>query len=157
MFEVLLGSGLRVKELITMKVKDITFTGPYKGKIETSSVKKGDPHATTMTDDLTDKVNSYCQANNLVSDDLLFTNRDRKPFTSGHSLNVTLNLYAKKAGIEKKISNHHFRHLFATDIIKRCGVTTGQCLLGHSSIKTTMLYCGLSFADHQCKFKQTTG
>ena len=56
MFEVLLGSGLRVKELICLKVKDITFSGLLKGKIETKTVLKGKPHATTMTDKLTDKV-----------------------------------------------------------------------------------------------------
>ena len=155
MFEVLLGSGLRVKELTRMKVKDITFTGSYKGKIETSAVKKGAPHATTMTDDLTDKVNSYRKANNLGPDDIMFTNRYGKPFTSGHSLNKTLNYYAKKAGIKKKISNHHFRHLFATDIIKRCGLVTAQEFLGHADIKTTMIYGHVTFEDHQLKFKQS--
>ena len=109
MFQVLLGSGLRVKELIRLKVKDITFLGTLKGKIETKTVLKGKPHATTMRDDLIDKVYAYTLSKKLGPNDYVFTTgRNNKPYETGSSLNQTLKTYAKKVGINKKITNHYF-------------------------------------------------
>ena len=60
----------------------------------------------------------------LNSLDLLFKNKSGKIYKSGCSLNKTLKFYCEKAGIEKSITNHSFRHSFITDVAERCGLLT---------------------------------
>ncbi len=72
---------------------------------------KGKPHATTMTDEIIDKVYAYTLSKKLGPNDYVFTTgRNNKPYETGSSLNQTLKTYAKKVGINKKITNHYFRH-----------------------------------------------
>ena len=49
--------------------------------------------------------------------------------------------YAKKAGINKKISPHTLRHTFATDLYRESkNIRLVQKALGHSDLSTTMIY-----------------
>jgi integrase/recombinase XerD len=56
--------------------------------------------------------------------------------------------YSKRAGIKKRISPHTLRHSFATDLyLKIKDPVTVKNALGHSSIKTTMIYVHMVGAD----------
>lgn len=70
--EVLCGSGLRIGELIRLKVKDITYEGDDdKGKIKT--IGKGDKfRLTSLTNAVADKVSKYVNEKELGPEDLLF-------------------------------------------------------------------------------------
>ena len=53
-------SGLRIKELINLQVKDITFKdGTSKGKVFIKKRKRGKAGYTTILDDFTDKMHNY--------------------------------------------------------------------------------------------------
>lgn len=66
-------------------------------------------------------------------------NRDNR-YTE-QSMRLMLKKYTKKAGIERKITPHMFRHSFATYLIEEgVDVSCVQQILGHSSIKTTQIY-----------------
>ena len=69
--EVLCGSGLRIGELINLKVKDITYEGDDKGKIKT--IGKGNKfRLTSLTNDVTDNVSKFVNKKELGLDDWLF-------------------------------------------------------------------------------------
>jgi len=60
---------------------------------------------------------------------------------SAQAVNREINQVVKKTGIQKKVSAHTFRHSFATHLLKNgYDIRTVQELLGHKSVKTTMIY-----------------
>ncbi|WP_436515423.1 site-specific tyrosine recombinase/integron integrase [Ekhidna sp. To15] len=73
--------------------------------------------------------------------DYLFEGQNKESKYSASSANKFIKRYAIKAGIKKKVSSHIFRHSFATHLLEDgIDVRIIQKLLGHNSVKTTMLY-----------------
>lgn len=69
-----------------------------------------------------------------------FVNNRESRYTE-QSIRLMLKKYTKQAGIERNITPHMFRHLFATYLIEEgVDVSCVQQILGHSSIKTTQIY-----------------
>ena len=69
-----------------------------------------------------------------------FINNRGKRYTE-QSIRLMLKKYTLKAGIQRKITPHMFRHSFATYLIEESvDVSCVQQILGHSSIKTTQIY-----------------
>ncbi|MBL7972932.1 MAG: tyrosine-type recombinase/integrase, partial [Prolixibacteraceae bacterium] len=77
------------------------------------------------------------------SEDVLFLNRRGKKLSRVMIFTIIKNL-ATKAGFEKKISPHTFRHSFATHLINGgADLRAVQEMLGHESILTTEIYTHL--------------
>ncbi|MCO5248844.1 MAG: tyrosine recombinase XerD [Chitinophagales bacterium] len=77
-------------------------------------------------------------------DDILFLNRRGKPI-SRVMIFLIIKELAEKAGIQKKISPHTFRHSFATHLIEGgADLRAVQMMLGHASITTTEIYTHLN-------------
>lgn len=69
-----------------------------------------------------------------------FVNNRESRYTE-QSIRLMLKKYTKKAGIDRNITPHMFRHSFATYLIEEgVDVSCLQQILGHSSIKTTQIY-----------------
>ena len=142
--EVLYGTGIRVSELIELKLSNIFFkenilkvTGKGNkerfvplGKIALVEIKK------YLNDRDKLKINSKFS-------DILFLNRYGRQLTRSMIFKV-INDSSKNAEIDKKISPHTLRHSYATHLLKNgADLRTIQLILGHESITTTEIYTHL--------------
>ncbi|MFT7035971.1 MAG: integrase/recombinase XerD [Cyclobacteriaceae bacterium] len=142
LLETLYGCGLRVSELITLKISDLFFD---EGFIKVTG--KGDKQRFVPIGDATIKyINLYRNEIRIHQDihpiakDTIFLNRRGKPLTRAMIFTIVKRL-AIKAGIKKTISPHTFRHSFATHLLENgANLRAIQQMLGHESITTTEVY-----------------
>ncbi|MBN9311476.1 MAG: site-specific tyrosine recombinase XerD [Chryseobacterium sp. 39-10] len=145
MIEVLYGCGLRVSELITLKISNINFKELYlkvdgKGN-KTRFVPLAEYTAKLIQQYMTDvRMNAPI---NRKHEDTLFLN-SRGAGMSRIIVFIIIKELTEKAGIRKKISPHTFRHSFATHLLQNgADLRYIQEMLGHSSITTTEIYTHL--------------
>lgn len=143
--EVLYGCGLRVSELIELKISNINFKEGYlkvegKGR-KVRFVPLADYTMKLILDYL--KNIRYHYKINKKYEDYVFLN-SRGSSMSRVIVFVIIKELAEKAGINKKISPHTFRHSFATHLLQNgADLRYIQEMLGHSSITTTEIYTHL--------------
>ncbi|CAA7195379.1 MULTISPECIES: site-specific tyrosine recombinase XerD [Chryseobacterium] len=143
--EVLYGCGLRVSELIDLKISDINFKEDY---IKVNG--KGNKIRFVPLADYTAKLlKIYIQevrSKNKINkkyEDTLFLN-SRGTSMSRVIVFLIIKELTDKAGVSKKISPHTFRHSFATHLLQNgADLRYIQEMLGHSSITTTEIYTHL--------------
>lgn len=143
--EVLYGCGLRVSELIDLKISNLNFKENY-----LSVYGKGDKMRFVPIANFTAKIILNYLKNirinfkiNKKHEDILFLNRRGNAMTRVMVFIIIKEL-ALKANIKKKISPHTFRHSFATHLLQNgADLRYIQEMLGHSSITTTEIYTHL--------------
>lgn len=141
MIEMLYGSGLRVSELIDVRLSHIHIEEKYM-LIEGKGNKQ---RLVPLSDASIEQMlfwNEYRQHMNIKKghEDYLFLNRRGEKLSRAMVFQVVKMLTAM-AGIRKKISPHTFRHSFATHLHENgANLRAIQQLLGHESITTTELY-----------------
>ena len=130
-------SGLRVSELINMKVKDLNLEKNF-GFVRNG--KGGKDRLITLSNNLIPAIKKLITNENLEERDYLFkSNRNRK--YSIRTIQKIVDKSAKLCGIKRKIHPHTLRHSFATHLIENgYDVTNVQALLGHKSPETTLIY-----------------
>ena len=146
MIEVLYGCGLRVSELTELQISNINFKENYL-KIQ----GKGDkvrfvPLADYTADFIKNYINNIRskQKINPKHSDILFLN-SRGAQISRQMVFLVIKEIVRKAGIQKNISPHTFRHSFATHLLQNgADLRFIQEMLGHSSITTTEIYTHLN-------------
>jgi integrase/recombinase XerD len=143
--ETLYGCGLRVSELVNMKLSDLFFD---EGFIKVTG--KGDKQRFVPIVETTQKyisiyakeVRSHIKIKS-GSEDTLFLNRRGKQLTRAMIFTIIKQL-ADKIGLKKSISPHTFRHSFATHLLQNnADLRSIQLMLGHESITTTEIYVHL--------------
>ena len=140
--ETLYGCGLRVSELINLKMSNW-----YKKDGFIKVIGKGDKERLIPIGNITAKVlNIYvnevrCHLSiQKGQEDYIFLSKRGKYLSRISIFNIVKEL-AEKAQIKKNISPHTFRHSFATELIERgANLRAVQEMLGHESITTTQLY-----------------
>ena len=140
--ELLYSCGLRVSELVTLKLSDLFFD---EGFIKVTG--KGDKQRFVPIESLTMKyitiykneVRNHLKIENVYRD-TLFLNRRGKQLTRAMIFTIIKQL-AEKIGLNKNISPHTFRHSFATHLLENgADLRAIQLMLGHESITTTEIY-----------------
>lgn len=150
MLEMLYSCGLRVSELITLKISDLFFDEKFirvKGK---GSKQRLIP----VGDYAVNAVTLYLEQRRTLpvargKEDFLFLNRRGNPLTRQMVFKI-VNDAAAAAGIGKTISPHTFRHSFATHLVENgADLRVVQQMLGHESILTTEIYTHIDTAKWQ--------
>ena len=143
--EVLYGCGLRVSELIDLKISNINFKESYimvEGKGEKTRLV---PLANTTAEFIRSYIHTVRNKTkiNKKYEDTLFIN-SRGTNMSRVIVFIIIKELTQKAGISKSISPHTFRHSFATHLLQNgADLRFIQEMLGHSSITTTQVYTHL--------------
>ncbi len=133
------GSGLRVSELVNLKIEDLMFE---KGTIFVKSGKGNKDRITLLPEKLKAPLRTYIAGRNLK--EYLFISERGGKLTS-RTPQAIFSKCVKKAKLKKHVTFHCLRHSFATHLLEK-GVSIRyiQSLLGHSSIKTTERYLKVS-------------
>jgi len=139
--EVLYGSGLRVSELINVKLSNIYLAEAYmlvEGKGNKQRLVPLSPQSIKQIELW--KIDRNLLQIQKDNEDFLFLNRRGKQLTRAMIFEIVKNS-AERAGIQKTVSPHIFRHSFATHLLENgANLRAIQQLLGHESITTTELY-----------------
>ena len=143
--EVLYGCGLRVSELIDLKISNINFKEKFlkvEGKGDKVRFVPLADYTAELLKDYIQNVRSNYKINKKC-EDFLFLN-SRGSSMSRVIVFIIIKELTEKAGINKKISPHTFRHSFATHLLQNgADLRYIQEMLGHSSITTTEIYTHL--------------
>ncbi len=144
MLEVMYAAGLRVSELIVLRISDVHL----KDHFLLCRGKGGKERIVPLGQSAIDAVNEYLDRARpkLVQEpvNVLFLTRRGARFTRQGFWKL-LRLYARQAGLAAKISPHVLRHSFATHLLERgADLRSVQLMLGHSQITTTQIYTHVS-------------
>ena len=144
MLELLYATGIRVTELITLKISDVNVSMsfimckdahkermiPFGNKAKAALARYLDGTRDEMVED--------------KSSDVLFANCSGKPM-SRQGFWKLIKHYAKKAGITTDITPHTLRHSFAAHLVENgADLKSVQEMLGHSDISTTQIYANMN-------------
>ena len=139
--EVLYSCGLRVSELCDLKLGDLFFGEGY-----IRVIGKGDKQRLVpMSSIARSRIQLYMDVRSKErrKEEILFLNNRGKKLTRVMIFTI-IKQAAQRAGIDKKISPHTFRHSFATHLLEGgANIRQVQELLGHENILTTEIYTHL--------------
>ena len=139
--EVLYSCGLRVSELISLRISDLFFDESFIRVIGKGDKQRlvpiGEPAMQAVKLYLSQTRRAYVSKK---AEDILFLNR-RGGKLSRQMIFLMIKSQCEKAGITKEISPHTFRHSFATHLVENgADLRAVQQMLGHESIITTEIY-----------------
>lgn len=142
--ELLYSTGVRVSELVNIKIKDINF---YDMSI--SILGKGNKMRYVLYgDSLKEALDNYLNnsRDRLIKNDtdILLINKNGTPLTD-RGVRLIISKIVEKTSIKQNVSPHVLRHTFATHLLKEgADLKTVQELLGHASLSATEVYTHIS-------------
>lgn len=136
MISFLYSTGVRVSELVNLKIEDMNFAEKT-GWVRMG--KGGKDRIFSLSENLGKELQEYLKDRGnkyIFSKDSALTTRN---------IQKIIKLTAKRAEINKKVTPHTLRHSFATHLLENgTDIRMIQVLLGHSSLNTTQLYAHIS-------------
>jgi integrase/recombinase XerD len=145
MLETLYGCGLRVSELVSLKISDLFFDEGFikiTGKGNKQRFVPIGSYTQKYIEIYKDNVRSHLNIQK-GHEDTLFLNRRGRQLTRAMIFTIIKEL-AVKIDLNKTISPHTFRHSFATHLLENgADLRSIQLMLGHESITTTEIYVHL--------------
>jgi integrase/recombinase XerD len=145
MLETLYSCGLRVSELVNLKISDLHLVEDYikvTGKADKERLVPIGKSGKKMIENYITHIRSHVAVKK-GNEDVLYLNKRGTKLSRVMVFYIIKDL-AQKAGIKKKLSPHTFRHSFATHLVEGgADLRAVQEMLGHESITTTEIYTHL--------------
>lgn len=140
MLELLYATGLRVSELIRVRIEDLVMDAGFLRTIGKGSKERIVPFGDRARDAIVEYMEKGRAEFNTKNDPHLFLSRRGRPMTR-QSFWMKIVKYARTAGVTSHISPHVLRHSFATHLLENgADLRSVQMMLGHSDISTTQIY-----------------
>jgi integrase/recombinase XerD len=138
MVSLLYSTGLRVSEIVNLKVEDLNL------KEKTGWVRKGKgskDRLFVLSGDLSQEIDEYLRTRGKEN---VYVFSKTKPLTT-RNIQKIIKGTKDRAGINKKVTPHTLRHSFATHLLEQgIDIRIIQAMLGHSSLSTTQVYTHVS-------------
>ncbi|QQS51143.1 MAG: tyrosine-type recombinase/integrase [Bacteroidota bacterium] len=132
-------AGMRIGEAVHIKVKDIDY---YRGLIHIRAAKGNKDRIVNLSDNLGRMLADYIK--NYQPETYLFRGQGNEEYSASSIRNI-LRRACRRAGIKKEVRVHTLRHSYATHMLEKgVDIRYIQEMLGHSDIKTTMIYTHVS-------------
>jgi len=146
MLRVLLGTGIRLAELVGLDIADIHLD---QKQLRIRRAKGGKPQVRFLNTELRGVLRKYIQRRRKVvteTDALFLSNRNRR--ISNRQVQERMGLWLAWAGLDGKITVHGLRHTFATLLYGRTkNLLLVAKALGHSRVTTTQVYAHITDDD----------
>ncbi len=141
MLELLYATGLRVSELISLTMNSINWQVGFLTVMGKGGKERVVPVGKTAYDTVRRYVDeARPKLVKAKTTDVLFLNRFGGAFTRQGLWKIIIH-YAQKAGLQKSVHPHTFRHSFASHLLEGgADLRAVQVMLGHSDISTTQIY-----------------
>jgi site-specific recombinase XerD len=141
---VLYSSGVRREELLNLKIRDID---PDRMLIRIRNGKGNKSRDTLLAQNALELLRSYYRGYH--PSEYLFESYRAGTAYSGTSVIKVVQRAVQRAGITKNIYPHSLRHTFATHLLEQgTNLKVIQKLLGHASLRSTMIYLHLARTDY---------
>ncbi len=144
MLELLYATGIRVSELISLKVSDVNFQMNYvscKDRNKERIIPYGNAARNALQRYMSESREALLE---LDDSDILFVNCSGS-LMSRQGFWKIIKYYSKKAGIDADITPHTLRHSFAAHLVENgADLRSVQEMLGHSDISTTQIYATMN-------------
>ncbi|HXG57901.1 MAG TPA: site-specific tyrosine recombinase XerD [Thermoanaerobaculia bacterium] len=149
MIELLYATGLRVSELIRVRVDDLVMDAGFLRTMGKGSKERIVPFGDSARDAIVEYIERARPHFDRRNDPHLFLTVRGRPMTR-QSFWMKIEQYARAAGIRSHVSPHVLRHSFATHLLENgADLRSVQMMLGHSDISTTQIYTHVTRARLQ--------
>lgn len=148
----ILKAGLRVTELVNLEWKDIDILS---GRLIVLNGKGSKDRILFLSEDTLNILSKWKERQFSIwgKTKYVFSNRNCNQLVQ-RDVREMIEIYSKKAGIEKQVSPHTLRHTFATELLRKSkNIRMVQKALGHSDLSTTMIYTHIVDDDFEQAMK----
>lgn len=147
--EILYGCGLRVSEACGLLISQVYLQEGFVRVVGKGNKERLVPLGEMAADAFSRYMEVRPEAAETAFDDVAFLNKNGRPLSRVAVFNL-VKQQALRAGVDKEISPHTFRHSFATHLIENgADLRVVQEMLGHESILTTEIYTHIDTAAWQ--------
>lgn len=140
-----INSGLRISDLLKLKISDVIEKNKVKDRIRLREIKTSKYKDFPLSDNTKQAIKEYLKTRDYKENEPLFLSRKNKGFLMRNQAYKIINDVAKSVGIKEKIGTHTLRKTFGYHAYNNgYDIALIQKLFNHSSLSVTLRYIGIT-------------